>query len=330
MGSLVFLGKYNFKDKMMLSINSVKPLSGIILTALLLGCAGRAIADGFKADVGIAEAFNNLNILTIDSLAVGEKGLVGLHNLLTCIDSGSYKVVAISRLENDVNPYISYFEITKLPDHKVDASLSPKGKSPDVKTFQAAIINLLESKDCSEYQYYKFPFLDLNKFLGEDSFSALLAGAHAFKNDNNKSEEKSSDEPSVKNNWIVSENKSPIDDSAQVTMLKYSESGDQSLIIRCKENTTDLYINTKNFLGSRSQKIIVRIDDKKAENVQSSNSTDNKSLFITPVLPFIKKIIDAKAMVVRYETYSDGTKTTIINLEGLKDAIVPLRKACKW
>lgn len=35
----LFLGKFNLKDKMMLSTNSVKSMSEMMLTALLLGCA---------------------------------------------------------------------------------------------------------------------------------------------------------------------------------------------------------------------------------------------------------------------------------------------------
>ena len=113
-------------------------------------------------------------------------------------------------------------------------------------------------------------------------------------------------------------------------MIKISESGDQTLILRCKENSTDAYIRTDDFLGEDSTNVTVRYDSNKAQKQKFSLSTNNKALFFSPAIANIKKMMKSKNVVIRYHTYSGTPNTVSFKMSDLKNKIKPLRNACHW
>jgi len=132
------------------------------------------------------------------------------------------------------------------------------------------------------------------------------------------------------NDWIVSESKSPIDDSPTVTMFRIAESGGQSLVLRCKENTTDAYIRTDDFLGDDSTNVTVRYDSNKAQKLKLSLSTNNKALFFSPAITNIKQMLMSKKIIIRYHTYSGTPNTVAFNLDNLKEKIGLLNCTQNW
>src|SRR5690606_34291710 len=107
--------------------------------------------------------------------------------------------------------------------------------------------------------------------------------------------------------WMMLESKSPIDDSPSITLLKSAEQGNQALVIRCRENKTDAYILTENYLSDESENVLLRYDESKAESHKLSLSTDKKALFFNPAISNIKAIMAAKRIIVRYRIYN-GTQ----------------------
>lgn len=279
------------------------------------------------------EAIKRLDVLTIESLAVGETGLVSIYGLETCVDRGELKIVSITRLDSEPSVYNSAYDITRTTGGQFELIFSKKGKSPDRNSLVRAVLSIVLSPDCKEYIEINIPIYTIKSFLGSASTSQLFDSISKSKT---KTPAPQSTKPypssnyEVENDWVVHESKSPIDDSPSVIITRQAENGDQNLILRCKENKTDLYINTGDYLGDDSESGIVRFDSKEAQHQKFSLSTDNRAFFFDPSIKNIKTMMKSEKLAVRYWTYSSTSKTVIFKLDGLSEIIGPLREACHW
>ena len=141
-----------------------------------------------------------------------------------------------------------------------------------------------------------------------------------------------------KGKWYTSIDTSEIDDTKNVILTLSAENAIYSryrterptLYLRCAENKTEAYINWNVFLGSDSIKVLLRYDKEKAKTRRWDTSTDHKSLFVRGNIPFIKKLLKHKKLLVKVTPYSESPVTTTFDVRGLKEAIKPLREACHW
>jgi type VI secretion system VasI family protein len=304
-----------------------------LILALLMASPFSVVAEGFKVDMSLMDVINKYDVLNIGSLAVGEKGIVSIYGLKICVDKGSLKVASISELDSSPGKYSYAFEVTRNPNDNVTVVFSRKGKTPDAEAVKQAVLRVVAASDCEEIKKENIPLLSVATFLGANSLRSLVSQSNstATQSESNKTMESSTSEATeILNNWIVSESKSPIDDSPTVSMMKMAESGEQILILRCKENTTDAYIKTDDFLGDDSTSVTVRYDSQKAQKQKFSLSTNNKALFFSPAISNIKKMMKSKTLVMRYHTYSGTPNTVLFNMNDLKNKIKPLRAACHW
>lgn len=135
--------------------------------------------------------------------------------------------------------------------------------------------------------------------------------------------------------WNVRSTINPVDDSKTVTLSLFADSGqgrwgDQVyLIIRCKSNTTDLYISWNDYLG-RKANVLTRIGSSKASTEYWPLSTDKKATFKNKPIPFIKKMMESNKMVAQVTPYNESPVTAVFNTTGLKSAITALRDTCHW
>ena len=144
--------------------------------------------------------------------------------------------------------------------------------------------------------------------------------------------------PSIEGNgdWDISIKNNPVDDTKTVFLFLKSESGtskwgkEPSLMIRCASNTTDLYINWHDYLGSDVY-VLTRIGSEKAETKEWTLSTDKKSSFY-PESPirFIKKMINHNKLLAEVTPYNESPMTTIFKITGLVNAIKPIQETCNW
>lgn len=290
-------------------------------------------AEGYKVDISTMEAIKHFNVLNIGSLAVGETGIVSIYGLKTCIENGELKIASISKLDTEPSKYSYDYEVTRHPNNELSVVFSKKGKNPDSAAVQQAVFEILYSSDCQKINFKGIPLFNVKSFLGSGSLSELLTNTGEIR------EKGVSETPAIPgsvkvseavSHWIVTESRSPIDDSPGVTMLKPAEDGEQMLVIRCRENKTDAYIRTDDFLGNDSTNVTVRFDDEKAKQQHFSLSTNNRALFFSPAIPNIKTMMKSEKVVIRYNTYNGTPKTVTFKLYGLPEKIVSLRKACHW
>ncbi|HCE2406273.1 type VI secretion system-associated protein TagO [Vibrio parahaemolyticus] len=135
--------------------------------------------------------------------------------------------------------------------------------------------------------------------------------------------------------WNVRSTINPVDDSKTVTLSLFSDSGQGKwgdrvyLIIRCKSDTTDLYINWNDYLGSEAH-VLTRIGSAKASTAYWLLSTDKKATFKNKPISFIKKMMESNKMVAQVTPYNENPVTAVFDTTGLKSAIAPLRATCHW
>lgn len=139
--------------------------------------------------------------------------------------------------------------------------------------------------------------------------------------------------------WRVTKKSSPIDDSVNVFMHlsanemikgRYGDKIAPSIIIRCKENETEMYITWDMYLGIGDVEVIYRFDKETAQTADWSVSTTREASFVNKPISFIKSMIDKDSLLLRVTPYGESPVTATFPISGLKEAIVPLQESCKW
>lgn len=76
---------------------------------------------------------------------------------------------------------------------------------------------------------------------------------------------------------------------------------------------------------------MTRFDRAKAQTKTWSISTDNKAAFVPGNdVAFAKEMMNYGKMLTQVTPYGEVPVTAVFNIEGLKEAVKPIRKACRW
>lgn len=136
--------------------------------------------------------------------------------------------------------------------------------------------------------------------------------------------------------WHVEAKTNPIDDTKTVVLGLVADSGKSrfgvpvSLVIRCVNNSTDLYINWQSFLGSES---VVHARMGKEEAIEEDwNLSSDQQATIYPYDPvaYIKKMMTSNSFVAQVTPFNESPITAVFDTTGLENAIKPVRDVCKW
>ncbi|WP_333830981.1 type VI secretion system-associated protein TagO [Pararhodobacter sp.] len=145
--------------------------------------------------------------------------------------------------------------------------------------------------------------------------------------------------------WSVRVDQSPLDDSTSVYMsvqsdrplrARFRQESDASLNIRCRENTTSIFIHFGGHFMSDIQgrgRVDYRVDDRPAGHTTMSVSTNNEALGLwsgNRSIPFIRGIMDGGSLYVRATPFSESALEMTFNISGLDEELAPLREACNW
>lgn len=139
-----------------------------------------------------------------------------------------------------------------------------------------------------------------------------------------------------KGKWTIRVKKNPIDDSKTVDIMLDADSGKSSygkgvsLVVRCKSNKTEFYINWNDYLGSEAY-VLTRIGNKKSKTKQWELSTDSKATFHPKeTISFLKKMMNSDKFLAQVTPYNESPVTAIFSTRGMMEAIKPLRETCHW
>lgn len=136
--------------------------------------------------------------------------------------------------------------------------------------------------------------------------------------------------------WIVDSSSNPIDDSKTATAMLKADSGKGSygdsifLILRCKSNKTEAYIDWESFMGMDAVRVTSRVGSADATTTNWSSSSDNKAAFAPRAIPFIKSMLGQNKFVAQATPYSENPITAIFDIAGIGSATQDIRDICKW
>ncbi len=107
--------------------------------------------------------------------------------------------------------------------------------------------------------------------------------------------------------------------------------GRVSMMVRCRDNKTELYINWNSYLGLNNTKTIYRLDKNPAQSSSWSLSTDKKAAFFpgSPV-SLLKQMAESRSFVANVTPYNESPITATFNTEGAANALRDLRASCNW
>ncbi len=149
------------------------------------------------------------------------------------------------------------------------------------------------------------------------------------------STEQNSVEPDAKPKaqWTITDSKSPIDDSPQVSALLFGDPEGAGLIIRCKERKTEAFFVTPSifFTGTgNTATVLVRINDSPPVTAPWSPSTDAKALFAPNAIEFIKLLPDNGKLFLRATGFQGRTQDGTFDLLNVSSARERVAETCKW
>lgn len=144
--------------------------------------------------------------------------------------------------------------------------------------------------------------------------------------------------------WSVRKDVSKIDDSTNVNLTLEADSVisgwpntdvTPKLILRCKEKKTEVLVITGmasqpelgNYNGAT---VTLRFDKEPAKKYQTTESTDKEALFFGNATTLIKKMLQHSTMLFQFVPFNSSPQMTNFDLQGLAEALKPLREVCKW
>lgn len=152
--------------------------------------------------------------------------------------------------------------------------------------------------------------------------------------------------PDENGDWIIRTEKSDFKDTIDVFVSvnsndelacnRFGSAQKATLLLRCQENTTSLFIVTDCHLTSGHQgygRVEYRIDDNTSQTRSFQASTDNSALGLWSggkSIPMIKELFGGKRMLTRFTPFSMSPVTAEFNIEGVETAVKGLRKECGW
>jgi len=149
----------------------------------------------------------------------------------------------------------------------------------------------------------------------------------------------------VPSRWSVRPTQSQFDDSARVILSVLSERpvrgrfgapAPATLMIRCEENTSSLFVHFNDLFMSDIQgygRVDYRVDDRRPESVSMTASDNHQALGLWRggrSIPFIRGLFGGERLYLRATPFNENRVEMVFPIAGLEEAIAPLRAACNW
>ncbi|WP_321385254.1 type VI secretion system-associated protein TagO [Rhizobium sp.] len=135
--------------------------------------------------------------------------------------------------------------------------------------------------------------------------------------------------------WVITTEKSKMDDSNTINLNLKSIDSSTNINIRCEEKVTTVYFTLGDFMSDIQGygTIRYRVDKEKAQKKNFLVSTDNEALGLwssKSSIPFLKQILGHKKLTTEITAYNASPTISEFDLAGLEGAVGPLRKNCGW
>jgi hypothetical protein len=131
--------------------------------------------------------------------------------------------------------------------------------------------------------------------------------------------------------WLITDEKSPLDDSPLVSAALASSDGRSHLLMRCKDRKTEAAISIRGFIKCGPDvRVIYRVDQSEATEIPwNAHSTCYLALAPSPI-PFIRSLTDDGKIYVRMFDHHGTPHDALFNLGKVSAVRSRLAQACNW
>ncbi len=149
--------------------------------------------------------------------------------------------------------------------------------------------------------------------------------------------------PSPGGKWAEARQASQMDDTQGVTFHLEAENsvegwlkrGKPSLIVRCREKRTDVYMVTGMAASVESgdldgHSVRVRFDDAPAQQQRWSESTDKEALFAASAVQMARSLAKSKTFRVEFTPFNASPAVATFDVTGFDQHIGKVAAACGW
>lgn len=148
-----------------------------------------------------------------------------------------------------------------------------------------------------------------------------------------KREDKATEHTPKPGAWRIEDQKSPIDDSPEVTAVLFAIDGGAFLVARCKEKKTELILRPSSFfIGSTSSgvKMVLRVNDAPAVTESWSSSTNGQAAFSRSAIQTLKLLPENGRLFVRAFDFQGSQNDATFDLGAVSEVREKFRETCKW
>jgi hypothetical protein len=131
--------------------------------------------------------------------------------------------------------------------------------------------------------------------------------------------------------WLITDEKSPLDDSPLVSAALTSSDGRSHLLMRCKDRKTEVAVSIRGFIKCGPDvRVIYRVDQSEATEIPwNAHSTCYLALAPSPI-PFIRSLTDDGKIYVRMFDHHGAPHDALFNLGKVSEIRSRLAQACAW
>ena len=131
--------------------------------------------------------------------------------------------------------------------------------------------------------------------------------------------------------WLITDEKSPLDDSPLVSAALASSDGRSHLLMRCKDRKTEAAISIRGFIKCGPDvRVVYRVDQSEATEIPwNAHSTCYLALAPSPI-PFIRSLTDEGKIYVRMFDHHGAPHDALFNLGKVSEVRSRLAQACNW
>jgi len=131
--------------------------------------------------------------------------------------------------------------------------------------------------------------------------------------------------------WLITDEKSPLDDSPLVSAALTSSDGRSHLLMRCKDRKTEVAVSIRGFIKCGPDvRVIYRVDQSEATEIPwNAHSTCYLALAPSPI-PFIRSLTDDGKIYVRMFDHHGAPHDALFNLGKVSEVRSRLAQACAW
>jgi hypothetical protein len=131
--------------------------------------------------------------------------------------------------------------------------------------------------------------------------------------------------------WIVTDEKSPLDDTPLVSAALASSDDRSHLLLRCKDRKTEVAVSMTGFIKCGADvRVVHRIDQEQAvETPWRSHPNCYLALAPTPI-PFVRALADGGKLFVRMYDNHNAPNDALFSLGNVSKIRSRLAEACQW